>query len=190
VVLAVPAFVAARLLDGLVDEAATALGGIDYSSVALAAMAVPDESLGRPLDASGYLVPRVEGRLITAASWASTKWPHLARPGQALLRVSAGRYGDERHAELDDDDLVEAMLVDLRDTMDLVGPPSAVRVTRWHDSFPQYTPGHLDRVTAIEAGLAEGAPGLVVAGAAYRGVGIPATIHHARTAAAGLLRRT
>lgn len=187
VVLAVPAFVAARLLDGLVDDAAAALGAIEYSSVALAAMAVPDSSLGRPLDASGYLVPRVEGRFITAASWASTKWPHLGRPGRALLRVSAGRFGDERHAAMDDDELVEAMLVDLRDTMDLMGPPSEVRVTRWPDSFPQYTPGHLERVDTVEAALADAAPGLVVAGAAYRGVGIPATIHHARGAAARLI---
>jgi len=187
VVLATPAFAAARLLAPAAPAAARALGEIEYSSVALASMAVDEDEVDRPLDASGYLVPRVEGRLITACSWASTKWPHLHRPGRALLRVSAGRLGDERAAALDDDELVDAMCADLSATMGLRGRPAEVRVTRWARSFPQYTPGHLERIAAIEAALASDAPGLVVAGAAYRGVGIPATIHHARTAAAGLL---
>ena len=53
------------------------------------------------------------------------------------------------------------------------------RVTRWPNGFAQYRPGHLDRVAAIEAALAADAPGLLVAGAAYRGVGIPACIRAA-----------
>ncbi len=46
------------------------------------------------------------------------------------------------------------MLADLRDTMALRGEPTEVRVSRWMGSFPQYRPGHLDRVGAIEADLA------------------------------------
>jgi oxygen-dependent protoporphyrinogen oxidase len=61
--------------------------------------------------------------------------------------------------------------------------PTAIRLTRWQDSFPQYTPGHLDRVAALEAQLAEDTPGLLVAGAAQRGVGIPACIRQGREAA-------
>jgi oxygen-dependent protoporphyrinogen oxidase len=49
-------------------------------------------------------------------------------------------------------------------------------VTRWHRSFPQYRPGHLDRVAAIDAELAAATPTLVVAGAALRGLGVPACI--------------
>ena len=50
-------------------------------------------------------------------------------------------------------------------------------------AFPQYRPGHDKRVTALEAGLAEDAPGILVAGASYRGIGIPACIAQANTAA-------
>ena len=89
--------------------------------------------------------------------------------------------------EMDDATLVEAMLGELRTAMDLRGEPTEVRVTRWHRSFPQYTPGHLDRVAAIEAALADEAPGVLLAGAAYRGVGIPACINSGRTAARTLL---
>ena len=38
--------------------------------------------------------------------------------------------------------------------------------------MPKYTVGHLDRVAAVDAGLA-GQPSWTVAGSALRGVGIP-----------------
>jgi oxygen-dependent protoporphyrinogen oxidase len=48
--------------------------------------------------------------------------------------------------------------------------------------MPQYVLGHLDRLAAIEGALAEH-PGLAVAGAAYRGVGIPDCIASGEAAA-------
>jgi oxygen-dependent protoporphyrinogen oxidase len=56
------------------------------------------------------------------------------------------------------------------------------RVTRWGGGLPQYTVGHLDRVTAIRDSVGA-QPGLAVCGAAYAGIGIPACIGTARTAA-------
>ena len=56
----------------------------------------------------------------------------------------------------------------------------AVHVQRWGGGLPQYAPGHLDRVAAIEQDLPAG---LAVAGAALHGVGVPACIATARAAA-------
>jgi oxygen-dependent protoporphyrinogen oxidase len=187
VVLASPAFADARLLEAVAPEPAATLGAIDYSSVALVTLAVPADAVERPLDASGYLVPRTEGCLITACTWASSKWAHLAAPGQVLLRASAGRYGDERIAELDDDALVAGVRADLGTTMDLDAEPTAVRVVRWTDSFPQYTPGHLQRMAVLDAQLAAEVPGVVLAGAVQKGVGIPACIRQGREAATAAL---
>ena len=47
----------------------------------------------------------------------------------------------------------------------------------------QYNVGHLDRVAAIREAVSE-QPGLAVAGAAYDGVGIPACVATAKSAAA------
>ncbi len=185
-VLATPSYVTARLVADLAPAASAELDAIDYSSVVLTALAVPTSAVSRPLDASGYLIPRVEGLLLTACTWTSVKWPHLDSPGQLLLRASAGRYGDDRAIQMDDDELLAAVLADLATTMGLSGEPTDVRITRWPRSFPQYTPGHSARVDRIEAALADAAPGLVLAGAAYRGVGIPACINSGRTAAASL----
>ena len=60
-------------------------------------------ALDHPLDASGFLVGAAD-RLpaLTACSWASAKWAHLADPDVAVLRVSAGRHGDTAALELSD----------------------------------------------------------------------------------------
>ena len=63
---------------------------------------------GGPLRGTGFLVPRtstVAGRpaLITGCTFLSRKWPHLARPGDELIRASVGRFGDDRAGGLDDD---------------------------------------------------------------------------------------
>jgi oxygen-dependent protoporphyrinogen oxidase len=186
VVLAVPAFAAAPLLAPHAAEAAAVLGAIEHASVALVALAVRPEDVNRPLDGSGFLVPRVEEALLTACSWASTKWSHLGTgsgDGTLVLRASAGRAGDERALDLDDTDLVERLVDDLGRTMGLAGAPTEVRVNRWIDSFPQYAPGHPDRIADLTGDLATRTPGLALAGAALHGVGIPACIRSGLDAA-------
>ena len=187
IVLACPAGVAAELVRPLTARAATLLAGIPYASVALISIAVARASIDRDLDASGYLVPRAEGRTVTACSWASAKWPHLADAHTVWLRASVGRDGDDRALALADDAMVAAVLTDLRDTMALHGDPVEVRVSRWPASFPQYRPGHLGRVDSVEADLEAIAPTIVVAGAAMRGLGVPACIRQARAAAGRVL---
>lgn len=183
VVIAAPAGVAARLVRPHAARAATLLAGIPYASVALLSIAVDRDGVDRPLDGTGYLVPAVEGRTITACSWASSKWAHLGGDGTVWLRASVGRDGDDRAIALDDDALLAAVLADLRDTMALRGEPREVRIGRLPGSFPQYRPGHLQRADAIDADLAADAPGLFVAGAALRGLGVPACIRQGRAAA-------
>ncbi len=189
VVLACPSETAGSLLADVAPEVAATLRAIDHASVALLTFAFDDASIGRALDATGLLVPKPEQRTVTAASWASTKWAHWRLPGQAIVRASAGRDGDERALDLDDDDLVRAVLTDLHRLMDVRSEPTQVRVSRWPQSFPQYRPGHLDRVEAAERALSSRAPQIVLAGAAYRGLGIPACIRQGQTAAHTLTTR-
>ena len=187
IVLAAPAGPAAELLRPHAARAATLLAGIPYASVALISLAVPREAIDRELDGSGFLVPRVEGRTITACSWTSQKWPHLAGEDTAWLRASVGRDGAAAALDLPDEALVDAVLADLADTMALRGRPTEARVSRWTASFPQYRPGHLDRVEVIDAELAAAMPHLAVAGAALRGLGVPACIRQGQAAARRVL---
>lgn len=189
VVITTPAGPAAELLHPHAARAATLLAAIPYASVALVSLAVDRSGVEHALDGTGYLVPAVEGRTITACSWASSKWAHLTGPENVWLRASVGRDGDDRALRLDDDTLLHAVLDDLRDTMGLHGTPREVRIGRLPGSFPQYRPSHLTRVDAVDAELATHTPGVVVAGAALRGLGVPACIRQGRSAAARVSAR-
>ena len=187
VVLTTPAPDTAELLAPLCPAASRELAAMTHSACALVTLVFRAEDVPTELDASGFLVPRSEGLFLTAASWGSSKWAHWDDGRHVVLRVSAGRTGDERQAELDDDELVAALRADLVTTMGITGAPVATRVARWPLGFTQYEVGHLERVDRIEAALSEDCPTLAVAGAAYRGLGLPACIRQGRTAARRLL---
>ena len=197
VVLALPARPAGRLLGGVpgASAAAAALGGIEYASMAIVTLAYPRSrfpairhALAQGAPRSGYLVPAVEKRAVKAVTFSTVKWPHLAG-GAAdagepvdLIRCSIGRIGEEGVLQRDDRELAALAAADLAEESGAQGPPLDARVTRWGGGLPQYTVGHLDRVAAIRAGL-DAQPGLGACGAAYDGIGIPACIATARTAA-------
>ncbi|MFP3900064.1 MAG: protoporphyrinogen oxidase [Acidimicrobiia bacterium] len=189
-VLATPAFVTASLVADVAPEASQLLAGLDHASVVLVSLALPRAAIDHPLDGSGFLVPRTAGRVVTACSWVNSKWGHLdIDPDLAVLRVSAGHDGDERAARADDDQLLAATLVDLRELMavDPGAAPVQVRISRWLRAFPQPRPGHAARVRGIDAALRRGGERLAAAGAWRFGVGIPACIRAARIALDGAL---
>lgn len=186
-VVATPAHATARFVAAASPAAEAALGGIGYASVALVTMGFRRQDVGHALDGSGMLVPREEGLLTTAASWASTKWPHWASEDHVVLRVSAGRAGDERALGLDDDELVSTLSAEMAQVLDIDGELLEWRVSRWTNSFPQYRPGHERLVTSVEADLRRDLPGAFVAGAAYRGLGVPACVRQGGEAATAVL---
>jgi protoporphyrinogen/coproporphyrinogen III oxidase len=188
VVLATPAAATARLLASLDPAAAEALGAIRMASVALVLLAYKTTQCRIP-EGSGVLVPRTEQRFITAASWWNHKWPHLATGDHTFIRASVGRIDDTRFQTMTDADIVDGIHRDLADVVHLEAPPVEAHVARWMQSFPQYDVGHLELVSQIERSLTTSAPGVVLAGAALRGVGLPACIRSGRAAADALATR-
>jgi oxygen-dependent protoporphyrinogen oxidase len=186
-VVATPGRVAAQLLHQASPEAAEGLAGIRTASVALVTMAYPRRDLDLPLETSGILVPRFEGHLMTACSFGSVKWPHWSDPTTTVLRVSAGRAGDERALQLPDDELVDRLQGEIGQALGTRSSPTAWRVSRWPDAFPQYEVGHLGRVARIESLLRRSLPAVALAGASFRGSGIPACVASGRRAASMLI---
>jgi oxygen-dependent protoporphyrinogen oxidase len=82
--------------------------------------------------------------------------------------------------------MTELALADLRSILGTLPAPVASHVQRWGGGLPQYAVGHLDMLDSITAEL-EHLPGLALAGATYRGVGIPAVIASAQGAVAKLV---
>lgn len=180
VVLATPAPVTARLLHYVAPVAAAAAAGIELSSSALVAMALPRET-GLP-DNSGILVATGEPLRAKAFTLSSRKWPHLGARDVALVRASFGRFGDESPLSWSDDDLVAAAVADLTTVTGIEITPIQSVVQRWPGGLPQYAPGHTDRIATIESAIAP-LGGFAVAGAYLHGVGVPACVASGTAAA-------
>lgn len=188
VVIAVPADQAAIVLGSVAPPAAQELRSIRYASTVLATLGYPRASLRRPLPGAGVLVPRGERRVLGACTSLSAKWPHLDEGGEVWLRCSVARTHTAGALEADDGTLVDRLAGDLRDAIGLHGMPREAHLTRWEQSVPLYAPGHQGRVEGIERQLAQ-LPGVALAGAAYRGIGVPQCISQGRAAAQRVLQQ-
>ena len=188
VLLATPARTTAPLLTDICPAAATALARFQHAGVVMVTVAIPAADWPEALSGySGYLVPKPVQRWVTAVSFGSSKWSHwhpVDEDGghQVLLRVSLGRDGHDL-TDQPADALLEAALREVGEHLGITLHPVAQRVTKWPMAFPQYRPGHADRVATVERDLAAEAPGVLVAGASYRGIGIPACVQQGEVAA-------
>ncbi|WP_328397279.1 protoporphyrinogen oxidase [Nocardia sp. NBC_00416] len=181
VVLATPAPVTARLLIDIAPAAAAAAGAVELSSSALVALELPKDTALPPN--SGVLVATGEPLRAKAFTLSSRKWPHLSARDTALVRVSFGRFGDDSVLGLSDAELIDAATADLATVTGLPIARRSAIVQRWPGGLAQYAPGHTERVAEIEAALA-GFDDLAVAGAYLHGVGVPACVAAASSAAA------
>ncbi|MGO9334630.1 MAG: protoporphyrinogen oxidase [Acidimicrobiales bacterium] len=188
IVLAVPGYVAARLLVDGAPVAAAELGSIPHSTVALVTLAWPSGAITALPQGSGFLVPRCEGLIITGCTFVSAKWPHAAAPGEVVVRASTGRYRDERPSSMSDEELVDRVLGELQELIGTSAPPLDSLVQRWPRAFPQYLPGHLRKIERARVALGE-LPALGLAGPSLGGIGIPACLTSGERAALEVLDR-
>jgi oxygen-dependent protoporphyrinogen oxidase len=97
-----------------------------------------------------------------------------------------GRFGRRDVTADSDEELVALARREIAATLAPMAGPSIVRVHRWPRGMPQYVMGSLERLAVIERRLEEH-PALALAGAAYRGVGIPDCIASGEQAAETVL---
>jgi oxygen-dependent protoporphyrinogen oxidase len=180
-IVALPAYAIASLLDEV--PAVNELNRIDYASVANVILAFEEKDMVRKVDGSGLLVPRSEGRFITACTWTSSKWLHAAPAGKVLLRCYVGRSDDERWMGMTDDEIIRGVRYDLRELMGITAEPLFSEITKMPRSMPQYPVGHLQLIDRVRISLAEQMPGILVTGAAFHGVGLPDCVRQGKETA-------
>ena len=186
VLLAAPA----RVCAGLVPDAELSreLLAIPQGSTATVFIGLDRAGVAHPLDGSGFVVPKGQGRIL-AATWVSSKWEGRAPAGKVLLRTYLGGARDpELLSTASDAELVSLARTELERLMGHLGQPELTRVFRYVDSRPQPVTGHGARLERIRAGVRR-LPRLELAGAAYDGVGIPDCIRQAETAVSRLFER-
>ncbi len=182
VVLASPGPVTAGLLDEIAPAAAAHVRTITHGSTAVVSLGYRLDQFPKPPTGHGFLVAEGEPLAVDACTMSSLKWAGRAPDGTVLLRVFI-RSRSPGVLAGSDAKLVALVERDLALAMGVHGAPILARVARSIGQMPRYTVGHLERVAAAFAAVA-GSPNLVLAGAAFRGVGVPDCIAQGRAAAA------
>lgn len=185
VIVTAPAWAAAGMFRSLDLVLAGLCADIPYASTATVVLALARDQIAHPMRGTGFVVPASERRRLKAATWVSSKWPHRAPEGQALLRAFLGGAGDPGILEHADATLTSMALEELRPMLGITGEPHLTRVFRWPRATPQYLVGHAAKVAAIDDRLAR-LPGVRVTGSGYRGTGLPDCIADARATAAAV----
>ncbi len=188
VVIAAPAFAAARLVEAINPTLAGLLQQIRYVSTATVSLGYRWAEIKHLHDFNGFgfMIPKSEQRQILACTWSSTKFDHRAPNNDVLIRLFVGGAGREHLVNLPTADLVQLGQNELREIMGITAAPVVSQVYRWPQGNAQYDVGHLDRVAQIEA-HAGAIPGLYFTGSAFRGIGIPDCVQGAITTVTKIL---
>lgn len=185
IIVATPADRAAGILQDSAPQSSAILSQIPYSPMAIVGVGYDLDDLREPPSGFGYLIPKVENRKILGALWTSSIFPgHRSPDGRFLIRVMVGGARDHETPFLPDEELLATVKAELAATMSLTAEPSFVTVIRWKEAIPLYTVGHLDRLAEAESTLPHG---VVLAGNAYRGIGINDCIREAEISAEKVL---
>ncbi|MBC1499277.1 protoporphyrinogen oxidase [Listeria weihenstephanensis] len=146
------------------------IGEVPAASVAAVSMIFPKDAIEKDIKGSGFVVSRNEDFSMTACSWIHQKWPHTVPDDKVLLRAFVGRRKEESIVDLADKAIEETVLSDLNRIMTINRAPDYTMVTRWRNSLPQYTVGHVQRREAIFEEFRKSYPGIFAGGASFDGV--------------------
>ena len=186
VVLAVPADVAARLLEEVTAGASLAFAEIPYAPVAVAALGYRREDVEHALDGFGFLVPRRQGLRILGCLFPSSIFPERAPEGHAALAAFVGGRTDPDIVERNNNEVLAVVEEDLRRALGVSAAPAYNLVRRWPRAIPQYELGH-GRFVELAEKIERDLPGLHLGGNYLRGVSVPDCIRNATALAEEVL---
>lgn len=185
VIMTTPAFVTGELL-GHLEPALRELTSIPRATTAMVTFVVNRDAVPLPSRGTGFLVPLHtpfrdgESMVITAGTMLDRKWTYLSDNETAVVRIHVGRSDDNRAATLPDEALVERVRDELAVIFGSWPATPDVIVQRWPAALPQYLVGHADLVRRAHDAAEKHY--IWLAGIAYDGVGVPATIGSGRRA--------
>jgi oxygen-dependent protoporphyrinogen oxidase len=182
VILALPAWIAARLVTAAGVPAARRLDEVIYHPTSTVSLAYREDQLATPLAGTGF-VSAAElaetGAAVRACSYSWLKYPGRAPRGHALLRAFVGPV---------DGDPARAAHTELGRILGIDGSPLWSRAFTWPRGLPRYKPGHAQHVGAVRERLGR-LPPLALAGAGFDGAGVSACVKSGREAAKEVIRR-
>jgi len=163
VVIATPAYAAARLLETSSPHLAQTLSGIAYAPVAVVACTYYRQQVGDPLEGFGFLVPRGEKVRTLGTVWNSSLFPGRAHEGSVTITSFIGGATDPEIMNLHEENIAAIVAEENARILGITGPPVEVAVWKYPRALPQYNLGHGHIVETIRD-AERASPGLFFAG--------------------------
>ena len=148
-VLAVPAYVAARLLESSAPPLAAHLKAIQYAPIRVVSSAYERSQVANSLDGFGFMVPRREGLHTICTFWNSSLFKERALEGTVLFTSFAGRETSDAFGAMNDEECAQAVAAENNQILGISGEPVARLVWKDPHALPQYNVGHAQRVAEI-----------------------------------------
>lgn len=167
-VLAVPAHVAARLLETSVPQLASHLKAIESAPISVVSSAYERSKVANRLDGLGFMVPRRKGLNTICTFWNSSLFAGRAPEGTVLITSFAGSDENSAPGEAAEEEFTRAVEVENARILGISGRPLARLVWRDPHALPQYNVGHSRRVTEIY-GILPTLPNFFLAGNFLKG---------------------
>ncbi|MFA5832199.1 MAG: protoporphyrinogen oxidase [Bacteroidota bacterium] len=171
IVFAVPASVAARLIEPFDDTLSKSIDNIVYPPVTEVFVGYKSKQVHRQLDGFGFLIPAKEQRQILGVIWSSTLFEGRAPEGSVALTVFVGGSRQPEYALRNDAELLQTVSTELKELMQVDGEPVFTHITRWEKAIPQYHIGHLNIVEQMKQ-FEERHPGIFLSGNYRDGISV------------------
>jgi protoporphyrinogen/coproporphyrinogen III oxidase len=168
-VLAVPAHVAARLLEPSAPQLSSHLKAIEYAAISVVSSAYERSKVANPLDGFGFMVPRRKGLNTICTFWNSSLLGGRAPEGTVLITSFAeSEENGAAPGAASEEKCTRAVESENARILGISGKPVARLVWKNLHALPQYNVGHARRVTEIYNILPE-RPNLYLAGNFLKG---------------------
>ncbi len=148
---------------------------IEYPPVASFSLGFGVNQFMHRLNGFGMLIPKIENRFSLGALFPSSIFTGRAPGGMALLTVFVGGSQSPERALMNEEEMLENILADLRDLLGLDGGPDFKLCSVYQKAIPQYVVGYekyLNRMNEIEAAF----PGIHFAGHYRDGISVANSI--------------
>jgi protoporphyrinogen/coproporphyrinogen III oxidase len=192
-VLAVPAFVAAKLLNGTNPRLTSLLSQVEYAPLRVASFVYERSQVAHSLDGFGFTVPRVAGLCTICTFWNSSLFSGRAPEGQVVITSFARKPAGGRAGATAEENWVTTVEAENARILGISRNPVEAHWREDLHALPQYNVGHALRVQEISSTL-RSLPTLHLIGNFFRGRSIGDCVELGFAAAEGciaaLLART
>ncbi len=141
IVIATPAFVAARLLEREAPDLSDKLSDVRYTPIVSVTAFVSRDNFTRPISGIGALVPECEGRKSLGILFNSSSFEGrvVDDARYASFTILIGGSSEPERVSATDDEIREIVREELSSLLRIEGEPLELVINRWPRAIPQYS---------------------------------------------------